>query len=137
MRPTSSVWLVGHVGIHTGRKNINYHAFKGRACQPLKHKKRAKLEAGFASVPSAEAAAEPQPSGPTVSVKVPTKKLPCVAELLTGYGLQAGVLFGPEVDRATFQLVGVLFFSILMPGLARAYSAKKIVRTSVFGFGTK
>eukprot|EP00971_Amphidinium_carterae_P085235 1686245-Amphidinium_carterae.1 len=27
-----------HVGIHTGRKNINYHALKGTPCQPLRGK---------------------------------------------------------------------------------------------------
>eukprot|EP00971_Amphidinium_carterae_P009299 183384-Amphidinium_carterae.1 len=39
-----------YVGVHTGRKNINYHVLKGRACWPLQRKKRAKLEPGFASV---------------------------------------------------------------------------------------
>eukprot|EP00971_Amphidinium_carterae_P348436 6490487-Amphidinium_carterae.2 len=45
-----------------------------------------------------------------------------VAGLLTGFGLDllAGLLSGPTVDHATLQLVGVLFSSILMPGLAWA-----------------
>eukprot|EP00971_Amphidinium_carterae_P305637 6073868-Amphidinium_carterae.1 len=45
-----------------------------------------------------------------------------VAGLLTGFGLDliAGKLSGPKVDRATLQLIGVLFASILLPGLARA-----------------
>eukprot|EP00971_Amphidinium_carterae_P348569 6490568-Amphidinium_carterae.1 len=40
--------------------------------------------------------------------------------LLTGYGLDflAKKLSGPKVDRATLQLVGVLFASIVLPGLA-------------------
>eukprot|EP00971_Amphidinium_carterae_P026892 530363-Amphidinium_carterae.1 len=40
-----------------------------------------------------------------------------LAGLLTGFGLDllAGMLFGPRVDRATLQLVGVLFASILLP----------------------
>eukprot|EP00971_Amphidinium_carterae_P107154 2122642-Amphidinium_carterae.1 len=40
--------------------------------------------------------------------------------LLTGYGLDflAQNLSGPNVDRATLQLVGVLFASIVLPGLA-------------------
>eukprot|EP00971_Amphidinium_carterae_P181039 3591195-Amphidinium_carterae.1 len=39
--------------------------------------------------------------------------------LLTGFGLDflAGQLSGPSVDSATLQLVGVLFASILVPGL--------------------
>eukprot|EP00971_Amphidinium_carterae_P313977 6240312-Amphidinium_carterae.1 len=45
--------------------------------------------------------------------------------LLTSFGLDllAGILSGPQVDRATLQLVGVLFASILVPGLARALVA--------------
>eukprot|EP00971_Amphidinium_carterae_P063237 1251428-Amphidinium_carterae.1 len=41
-----------------------------------------------------------------------------VAGLLTGFGLDllAGQLFGEKVDRATLQLIGVLFTSILLPG---------------------
>eukprot|EP00971_Amphidinium_carterae_P194387 3857380-Amphidinium_carterae.1 len=35
------------VGIHTGRKNVRYHALKERPCQPLKRKKKAKLTSGF------------------------------------------------------------------------------------------
>eukprot|EP00971_Amphidinium_carterae_P090133 1784374-Amphidinium_carterae.1 len=40
--------------------------------------------------------------------------------LLTGFGLDflAEHLSGPTVDSATLQLVGVLFSSILLPGLA-------------------
>eukprot|EP00971_Amphidinium_carterae_P035453 697990-Amphidinium_carterae.2 len=50
-----------------------------------------------------------------------------VAGLLTGFGLDflAGQLSGPKVDRATLQLIGVLFASILLPGLARALVAAK------------
>eukprot|EP00971_Amphidinium_carterae_P271506 5387015-Amphidinium_carterae.1 len=45
-----------------------------------------------------------------------------VAGLLTSFGLDllAGKLSGPQVERTTLQLVGVLFASILLPGLARA-----------------
>eukprot|EP00971_Amphidinium_carterae_P114719 2272708-Amphidinium_carterae.1 len=37
--------------------------------------------------------------------------------LLTSFGLDllAGKLFGPKIDRATLQLIGVLFASILLP----------------------
>eukprot|EP00971_Amphidinium_carterae_P203246 4033444-Amphidinium_carterae.1 len=35
------------------------------------------------------------------------------------------ILSGPEVDRATLQLVGLLFSSILLPGLARAFVAQQ------------
>eukprot|EP00971_Amphidinium_carterae_P058669 1160231-Amphidinium_carterae.2 len=50
-----------------------------------------------------------------------------IAGLLTGYGLDhlAGKLLGPKVDRATLQLVGMLFASILLPGLARALVAQQ------------
>eukprot|EP00971_Amphidinium_carterae_P084843 1678928-Amphidinium_carterae.1 len=43
-----------------------------------------------------------------------------VAGLLTGFGLDlfAGKLFGSRVDGATLQLIGVLFASILFPGLS-------------------
>eukprot|EP00971_Amphidinium_carterae_P051276 1009579-Amphidinium_carterae.1 len=46
-----------------------------------------------------------------------------VAGLLTGFGLDqlAGKLSGPKIDRATLQLVGVSFASILFPGLYRAF----------------
>eukprot|EP00971_Amphidinium_carterae_P047462 934888-Amphidinium_carterae.1 len=45
-----------------------------------------------------------------------------VPGLLTGFGLDflAGQLSGPSVDRATLQLIGVLFASILLPGIAGA-----------------
>eukprot|EP00971_Amphidinium_carterae_P270855 5374820-Amphidinium_carterae.1 len=45
-----------------------------------------------------------------------------IAGLLTGFGLDllAGQVAGPTVDRATLQLIGVLFASIFLPGLARA-----------------
>eukprot|EP00971_Amphidinium_carterae_P280440 5567381-Amphidinium_carterae.1 len=47
--------------------------------------------------------------------------------LLTGFGLDrlAGMLFGPQVDRATLQLVGLLFSSILLPGPTRALVAQQ------------
>eukprot|EP00971_Amphidinium_carterae_P204150 4051360-Amphidinium_carterae.1 len=50
-----------------------------------------------------------------------------VAGLLTGFGLDllAGKLSGPKVDRATLNLVGLLFSSILLPGLARAVVAQQ------------
>eukprot|EP00971_Amphidinium_carterae_P169655 3361462-Amphidinium_carterae.1 len=32
-----------HVGVHTGRKCLNYHALRGRPCVPFKREKRAKL----------------------------------------------------------------------------------------------
>eukprot|EP00971_Amphidinium_carterae_P011013 217074-Amphidinium_carterae.1 len=38
-----------HVGVHTGRGRLNYHALKGRPCKPLLRKKRAKLVSGFAN----------------------------------------------------------------------------------------
>eukprot|EP00971_Amphidinium_carterae_P125205 2480760-Amphidinium_carterae.1 len=49
-----------------------------------------------------------------------------VAGLLTGFGLDllADKLSGPTVDRATLQLVAVLFASILLPGVARALVAQ-------------
>eukprot|EP00971_Amphidinium_carterae_P164770 3266591-Amphidinium_carterae.2 len=50
-------------GVHTGRKNINDHALRGKACRPLQRKKRAKLEPGFVSVPSIGAGSESQPAG--------------------------------------------------------------------------
>eukprot|EP00971_Amphidinium_carterae_P020949 413359-Amphidinium_carterae.1 len=50
-----------------------------------------------------------------------------VAGLLTGFGLDllAEKLSGPTVDRATLQLVGLLFSSILLPGLAWALVAQQ------------
>eukprot|EP00971_Amphidinium_carterae_P003238 63885-Amphidinium_carterae.1 len=43
-----------------------------------------------------------------------------VAGLITGFGLDflARMLSGPNVDRATLQLVGTSFASTLVPGLA-------------------
>eukprot|EP00971_Amphidinium_carterae_P210589 4178936-Amphidinium_carterae.1 len=38
-----------HVGVHTGRGRLNYHALKGRPCRPFLRKKRAKLVPGFAT----------------------------------------------------------------------------------------
>eukprot|EP00971_Amphidinium_carterae_P040792 800629-Amphidinium_carterae.1 len=32
-----------HVGVHTGRGRLKYHALEGRPCKPLLRKKRAKL----------------------------------------------------------------------------------------------
>eukprot|EP00971_Amphidinium_carterae_P046796 922081-Amphidinium_carterae.3 len=64
MRPTQFVWIVTDTWAFTlaagvtGRKNVNYHTLKGRACQPLKQMNRAKLKAGFAAAPSAASAAE-------------------------------------------------------------------------------
>eukprot|EP00971_Amphidinium_carterae_P170255 3373318-Amphidinium_carterae.1 len=48
--------------------------------------------------------------------------------LLTGFGLDllAGTLSGPTVDRATLQLVGVLFASIILPGLAWAFALMNV-----------
>eukprot|EP00971_Amphidinium_carterae_P103474 2048614-Amphidinium_carterae.1 len=45
-----------------------------------------------------------------------------LAGLITGFGLDflAGKLSGPSNDRATLQLVGTLFASTLVPGLAVA-----------------
>eukprot|EP00971_Amphidinium_carterae_P045031 885750-Amphidinium_carterae.1 len=47
--------------------------------------------------------------------------VPLFSGLLTSFGLDllARWLSGPEVDRATLQLIGVLFASVLLPGLAR------------------
>eukprot|EP00971_Amphidinium_carterae_P340597 6479032-Amphidinium_carterae.2 len=51
-----------------------------------------------------------------------------VAGLVTGFGLDllAGQLSGSKVERATLQLIGVLFASILLPGLARTFMAKNL-----------
>eukprot|EP00971_Amphidinium_carterae_P273566 5429254-Amphidinium_carterae.1 len=45
--------------------------------------------------------------------------------LLTGFGLDflAGMLSGPRVDRATLQLLGVFFASILLPGSGNSGTA--------------
>eukprot|EP00971_Amphidinium_carterae_P200102 3971321-Amphidinium_carterae.2 len=50
-----------------------------------------------------------------------------VSGLLTGFGLDflAGKLTGPNIDRATLQLVGLLFASILLPGLAGEVVAQR------------
>eukprot|EP00971_Amphidinium_carterae_P337305 6474042-Amphidinium_carterae.1 len=46
---------------------------------------------------------------------------------LTGYGLDflAEKVSGPRVDSATLQLIGVLFASILLPGLATSFMAQQ------------
>eukprot|EP00971_Amphidinium_carterae_P326488 6457313-Amphidinium_carterae.1 len=51
--------------------------------------------------------------------------------LLTSFGLDhlagklSGYISGPKVDCATLQLVGLLFASILLPGLAWALVAQQ------------
>eukprot|EP00971_Amphidinium_carterae_P255758 5077727-Amphidinium_carterae.1 len=55
------------------------------------------------------------PSNDTPSSRF--NKMSTPGRLLTGLGLDflAGILSGPTVDRATLQLIGVLFASILLP----------------------
>eukprot|EP00971_Amphidinium_carterae_P341158 6479838-Amphidinium_carterae.1 len=49
-----------------------------------------------------------------------------VTGLITGFGLNflSSMLYGPSKDRATHQLVGTLFVSTLVPGLAREFAAE-------------